>query len=496
MDWAEALEAVRRRRWRGQTLAGVTEDTARLRPAMVFVARIGLHHDGHTFLRQARASGAAFTVGARPVAHGLPDVLVPDPAAALAHLVAAWHGDPGENLRIVGITGTNGKTTVAHLTAAIFTAAGHPTGTIGTLGCRFSDRGLATTHTTPPPEVLYPLLAEWREADATHVVMEVSAQSLTQRRTAACRFSVAALTCLTREHGECFPDDNAYQAAKQALFTAVRGAAVLPADDPAFQAFAAAASHARLVTFGRGGDIDIGWIGGGLTGSVGEIHFPHSRPQRLELRLPGRHNLRNAACAAAIAWAAGVPAEVIVAALRGAVPAPGRANCQWLPDLRAWAVVDYAHNPGALVAVLRWLRESVRGCLYVVIGARGGRDTGKRPLMGAAIAALADGAIFTADRPGAEDPAEAVAQMLQAARGCGLRARFVRDRAEAIAAATRLLRAGDCLLVTGKGSEPWDADDSTSWPYATDRTDVAVLRDLGAQPIPLHPPGEMVCAGS
>ncbi len=490
MDWEEALEAVRRRRWDGRAITGVTEDTRRLVPGMVFVARRGTHVDGHDLLASARQEGAVLTVGGRSVAPGLPDVVVPDPGAALAHLVAGWHGDPGRRLTLVGLTGTNGKTTTAHWVAAILAAAGHAVGTIGTLGYRFAGHTETGEHTTPPPEVLYGLLARWLAAGATHVVMEVSAQALSQGRTAACPFAAAALTSFARDHGEFFPDQDAYRAAKARLFADLRGVAVLPhpgADATDHQAFAAAAAGAaRTVLYGTEGTVQ-GRPGppppaGGeaLTQSCLDLRLPgEARAQPVRLRLGGEHNAGNATCAAAVAWVLGVPPATLRAALASAPPPAGRAVCLHLAERGAWAVVDYGHNPAALAASLRWLRRAVPGRVYVVLGARGGRDQGKRPLMGAVVAALADGAIFTADRPAPEDAEAAAAPLLRAARDCGGEAVFVRDRARAIGRAVGLLGAGDCLLVSGKGTEPWEGDS----PERGALDDAALLRELGAAPL-------------
>ncbi len=486
MEWSQALAAVRLRRVAGRRITGVTEDTRRLAPGMVFVARQGLRMDGHELLAMAREQGAILTVGARRVGDDLPDVMVPDPAAALAHLVSAWYGDPGRHLTLIGITGTNGKTTAAHLTAAVLRAAGHSVGTIGTTGYAFNGQKAVGGHTTPPPEVLYRLLAQWRAAGATHVVMEVSAQALTQRRTAACTFAAAALTSFARDHGEFYPDQHAYREAKVLLFRDLRGVAVLPgppAGDADLQAFASAASEgaARTVFYGPEGTVRGRSLASpSLDRLRMELRLPeedHASP--VVLPLPGEHNVTNATCAAAIAWSLGVPGEIVRAGLEGASRPAGRALCMRMPDRDAWAVVDYAHNPAALAAVLRWLRGSVRGKVYVVLGARGERDRGKRPLMGAVVAALADSAVFTSDRPAGEAPDAAAAPMLQAAKDCGTRACFIGDRAAAIAHAVGLLRDGDCVLVTGKGTETWQGDS----PGRDGTDDPTVLQALGAIPL-------------
>jgi len=479
--WDQALAAVRARRYRGADVSGVTEDTHRLVPGMVFVARPGRHADGHVFLAEARERGALFTVGERAVSSGLPDVVVPDAAAALSHLVSGWWGDPGADLVMVGVTGTNGKTTVAQLVAEILRAAGCRPAQVGTLGFRFEDHVEPSYHTTPPPEVLYPLLRRWRDEGATHVVMEVSAQALSQKRVASLRFSAAALTGFSRDHGEYYERADDYRRAKEELFSQLTaGVAVLPRDDPHYAAFADAAAGCRTLTFGLGGDVQGEPAGpAGLTGGRIRLRLPATRERLLHFPLPGAHNLRNALCAAAVGLGLGAKPRAVFEGLSAAEPVPGRALVLRTPA-GITVVVDYAHNPAALKEILRTVRAGTTGRVYAVLGPRGERDRGKRPLMGAILSAFADGAVITADRPGSEPPGEAAAPMLQAARDCGLAAEFVADRGEAISLAASRLRCGDCLLVTGKGLEPWGADDSAMAPSS----DLEALRRFvpGLQP--------------
>ena len=473
LEWADALRAVRERQHAGVALAGVTEDSRRLRPGMVFVARRGEHVDGHAFLADARARGAALTIGERDA-----DVVVADPATALAALVSAWNGDPGARLNLVGITGTNGKSTVTHLVAAILRAGGARPGLVGTTGYAFGGPLSHGPHTTPPPEVLYPLLRRWVDAGADSAVLEVSAQGLAQGRTAALRFSAAALTSFSREHGEAFPNHAAYLAAKARLFREeTEGIAVLPHAEARHPDWADAVRGLRVLTFGRGGFVRAtAQAGPGFGPALVELRWPGYR-LRFPYHLPGAHNLRNASCAAALALGLGLPGEAIASGLQSVRGVPGRGVV--LAERRgSTVIVDYAHNPAALRAVLTMARAGATGRLHVVLGPRGERDPGKRPRMGAVIAALADSAVITADRPASEDPTRAARSMLAAARARGLDAVFVRDRAEAIALAASRLAPGDALVVTGKGVEPWGGDDSTSG-FHTDVEALGAVLDLG-----------------
>ncbi len=462
MRWERVLAAVRQRRLDGAVITGVTEDSRRVRPGMIFVARRGFHVDGHDLLAQAREAGATLTVGDRLLGPGLPDVVVPCSDHALADLVSAWHGDPGRHLVMAGVTGTNGKTTTTHLLASILRAAGFAVGSVGSVGYSFASERLPAEHTTPPPEVLYELLARWRAAGATHAAVEVSAQALSQGRVAACRFSVAALTGFSRDHGEYYADATAYLQAKLSLFRALpsHGVAVLPAADPHLAAFQAAAAGRRSVLYGPDGEVRVlDMHPAGAAGTSLRLRLGAQGARQLRLPLPGWHNVHNALCAAAAALVLGVQADAIAAGLEATPPVPGRGTL--LRDTAGRLVlIDYAHNPEALRAVLRLARELAPGRVHAVLGPRGQRDRGKRPLMGAVLAALADTATITCDRPAGEDPRQAAQSMVQAARDCGLHVRFLPDRAAALSAATAALEPGDCLVVTGKGMEPWLGDGS------------------------------------
>lgn len=488
VSWESLVRAVARRQWRGRALAGVTEDSRQVLPGMVFVARPGTCADGHDFVAAAAAAGAVLVVAEREVAARVPTCIVPSGARALALLAAAWHGEPARRLRLVGVTGTNGKTTVTHLVGAILEAAGTPALLLGTLGLWVAGRRLRppSRWTTPPAPVLQADLARALAAGARAGALEVSAQALEQRRVDGCTFEVVACTNVTREHGEHFLDQDSYHLAKQRLF------------DPREFPGARAVVHERLardplwrlvarrrpapLTFGwRGADVHVlEWAQRGLAGSDVELAVPLGGSMvrlRLRLPLPGAYNVENAACAAAIAAALGLDADAIRRGLEGVRHVPGR--LQHVRQRPFRVIVDYAHNPASLRAVLTTVRRATPGRLVLVLGARGGRDRGKRPLMGAVAAALCDRLVLTSDRPAGEDPEEAAAPLRRAALDCGAVADFVPDRFEALRAALDGVRAGDTVLVAGKGDEPWCGDGEPA-PGTTDVTALEAL--LGGGP--------------
>jgi UDP-N-acetylmuramoyl-L-alanyl-D-glutamate--2,6-diaminopimelate ligase len=502
-SWAAVVDAVERHAWDGGPLAGVTDDSRQVRPGAVFVARAGFRTDGHAFVAEAASRGAAFVVSEREVDSPLPVCRVPDGRRAISTLADAWYGHPSRHLRLVGITGTNGKTTAAWLTASVLRAAGLSTTVVGTAGLASGAR--PTAHlpwTTPPPVELHGLLASAVVHGQAAAVLEVSAQALSQGRVADCAFDAAALTNLSLEHGEYYADAAAYAEAKAELFRLLGGRnkparGILPADLPAADLFRRACRVPRI-EYGPGAAVDaISARPAGLSGTDLVLRLPGDghgggspATVALRLRLPGRHNVENALCAAALGCALSIAPEVVAQGLAALRQVPGRLRHVRRRPVRV--VVDYAHNPAGLRAVLGLLRSATPGRLVLVMGARGGRDTGKRPLMGAVAASFCDRILLTSDRPAGEDPAEAAEPMRAAAAAIGVPVELEVDRLRALERGLRDLRPGDCLVALGKGEEPWDADDAAG---GEGLDDMVALRRLlakrgaaakisGAQPAP------------
>jgi UDP-N-acetylmuramoyl-L-alanyl-D-glutamate--2,6-diaminopimelate ligase len=481
--WAEVLDAAARHTFRGRPLTHLTDDARAVRPGSIFVARRGFAADGHDFIPEAVARGAAVLVAERPVRAAPPVCRVPDGRRALSSLADAWWGHPSRRLRVIGVTGTNGKTTTTWLLASILAAAGLSPCIVGNLGFVLRGRRRARLPwTTPPPVELHGLLAEARALGSDAAVLEVSAQSLSQARVADLAFDAAAITNLSREHGEYYADAAAYREAKLSLFRLLgRGdkpaRAVLNGSLPDLARFREAAAVPTL-TYGPDGEVRAVEVRSrGLLGNDLALALPAAGGSeevlRLRLRLPGPFNVENALCAAALACALGVPAEAVAAGLGRLRHVPGRMQTVQRAPFRA--VADYAHNPAGLRAVLGALRRATPGRLALVMGARGRRERGKRQLMGAVAAAFCDRVILTSDRPAGEDPAEAAEPMRRAVADVGVAVSFERDRFRALQTALVGLRPGDCAVAVGKGDEPWGEDDSAE-PGPLD--DVAALRRL------------------
>jgi len=460
---------------RGQ-IGPVVDDHRRARPGRVFVAVRGRHVDARAFAVDAARAGCVAVVarGEPPAdwagaAPGCAWVRVGDDRRALSRLAAAQHGDPSHDLGVTAVTGTNGKTTVTYLMEAIWRAQGIVSGRIGTVEIRVADRTYPPAMTTPDPLSLHGWLRRMHRHGVREVAMEASSHALAQRRLDDVAVDVAVLTNVRRDHLDYHGTLRAYRDAKGRLFTRLLGRspgrgqafAVLPVADPAAPVFAAR-TPAQVWWYGVDGEEPVPGAHGPQVRAEGvEMRRWGSRLRlclpsgtaTLDLPLPGRFNVRNAAAAAAAAAARGTPLDAIVAGLSAASGAPGRAEV--LYDGEFAIVLDFAHNPDALQEVLAAARPLVGpgGRLLCLMGAEGDKDKGKRPLMGEVAGRLSDLLWVTSDSPRGEDPAQVVAQVAAGARGTRAAVVCDPDRQRSIAAAVRSLGPGDVLVVAGRGPE-------------------------------------------
>jgi UDP-N-acetylmuramoyl-L-alanyl-D-glutamate--2,6-diaminopimelate ligase len=448
----------------------VTGDSREVIPGALFCALPGASTDGHAFAAEAARRGAVAVIAERPVECAPARLLLaPSARRAMAHSAANYHGCPGDAMQLVGVTGTNGKTTVSYLVEACARAAGRPTGVVGTVTHRFPGVARAAAHTTPESTALQALLAEMRDAGTSLVVMEVSSHALAQERVAGLRFAAAGFTNLSRDHLDYHRDMEGYFAAKRRLFVehlAPDGVAVINARDPWGARLADQLGPGRAAwRFGtRAGD-DLRAEGARLSiaGIEATVQTPHG-PLFLDSPLVGEHNLENLLCAAGLALAAGLPPAAVQEGLSTSTGAPGRLE---RIDARGVATfVDYAHTDDALARALEALRVLEARRVVVVFGCGGDRDRGKRPLMGAVAGRGADLAIVTSDNPRTEDPMRIIAEiepgLSQAGRPRRTAAEAVAgeagyvvepDRRAAIELAVACARPGDAVLIAGKGHE-------------------------------------------
>ena len=435
-------------------ISGVTADSRKVEPGWLFAALPGATADGKSFVAAALARGAAAVISRENIP-GLaaPVVSVGDPRRAYALAAAAFWG--AQPKVCVAVTGTNGKTSVAGFCRQIFSAAGHASASMGTLGVRAGDEQLTPPGlTTPDAADVAAMLATLAARGVTHLALEASSHGIDQRRLDGVRFAASGFLNLTQDHLDYHGTMGIYRAAKLRLFEELipRGSpAVLNADSDAYPAFAAAAVSNGLTV------LSVGAMGEALT-LAGRALTPDGqrltikafgRAHAVVLPLAGAFQVCNALVAAGLCIAAGVPVETALGALERLEGAPGRLQAVGRGPRGGEAYVDYAHTPDGLATVLSALRPHTRARLIVVFGAGGDRDRGKRPQMGAIAADLADVAIVTDDNPRSEDPAAIRADIRAGATGL----LEVAGRAAAIAAGAALMNDGDILVVAGKGHE-------------------------------------------
>jgi UDP-N-acetylmuramoyl-L-alanyl-D-glutamate--2,6-diaminopimelate ligase len=445
----------------------VTHDSRDAGPGTMFVAVRGFISDGHDFVDAALSAGAAAVCVEDPGTAGAgPALVVGDARGALAPLSAAVHGNPSQALSLVGITGTNGKTTVAHLVEAIATAAGRTAARVGTVGARIAGEPVEVARTTPEATDFQRLLARMVAAGVEIAAVEVSSHALALGRVDSTRFAIGAFTNLSQDHLDFHSDMEGYFEAKALLFERCEHSVVW-IDDPAGERIAAR-SAAPVTSVGLAADADV-------TGTVVEESFAGtvidaadaSGGARLALPLPGEFNVPNALVAAGIARTLGIGWDEIAAGIAAVPTVPGRFEV--VPTAApATVVVDYAHTPGGIEAAIAAARRLAPGRIVAVVGAGGDRDRAKRALMGAA-AAAADEAIITSDNPRSEPPERIAAEVARGAAGRGSRVVVEVDRRRAIRRALTSAGPDDAVLVLGKGHEQGQEAAGTTIPF-DDRT--------------------------
>lgn len=439
-------------------VTGVSLSTARVRPGDLFAALSGARAHGASYAEQALAAGAVAVLtdeqGVALLPAGTPAFVVADPRGVLGRLAAHIHGNPARDLQMIGITGTQGKTTSARLLERALTSAGVPTGVVGTIGTSILGEVVPTSLTTPEAPDLQGLFALMRERHAQVCVMEVSSHALVLGRVDGVVFDVGVFLNLGRDHLDFHSDVDDYFAAKASLFTperSVRGLTNIDDEHGRLLLERASVPMQTMSTTGRDADwqaIDVELSAGGATFTV---LGPGVR-ERARLEVPGAFNVANALAGIAAAASVGIDAATVVEGLGSVGGVPGR--LERVDEGQDFTVVvDYAHKPEALTAVLETLRPVTKGRLIAVIGAGGDRDPGKRPIMGRIAAELADLVIVTDDNPRTEDPATIRGAVLAGCREGRAEVLDVGDRRLAIRTALERAHPGDVVLIAGKGHE-------------------------------------------
>ncbi len=436
-------------------IRGVSYDSRHTVPGDLFVAMTGFATDGHTFVGKAEEAGAACVLCQRPVETALPFVRVKDSRRALAVLSANWFGHPAEQMQIIAVTGTNGKTTTTYLLKDILEQeAGATVGLIGTNQNMIGAQVIPTERTTPESFEVQRLFRQMADGGCTHVVMEVSSHALYLERVYGVPFSVGIFTNLTQDHLDFHKTMEAYCDAKAILFRNC-AVGVCNRDDPWMERLTAQAT-CRLFTYGEHPEADL--RAENIELAADHIAFDavtDSRRARVRVGIPGGFMVYNTLGVLGAALALGIPLEKSADALGRSAHVKGRVEVVPTPGKDYTILIDYAHSPDALENVLTAVRGFAKGRVVAVFGCGGDRDRTKRPKMGAVAARLADFSVVTSDNPRTEDPAAIIAEILPGMAGAEDRYTVVENRVEAIGWAMDHARKDDVIVLCGKGHETY-----------------------------------------
>jgi UDP-N-acetylmuramoyl-L-alanyl-D-glutamate--2,6-diaminopimelate ligase len=462
-------------------VTGISYDSRRVEAGHVFVALRGQHADGAAFVEQAVARGAVAIVSEAPAPPGttVAWAMVEDARLALALMAAAFHHHPASEMQVIGITGTNGKTTTAYLIASIFEAAAVRCGILGTVAYRIGDETREATRTTPEAPEVQSLLREMVDRGCGACAMEVSSHALALRRVDGMKFAAGLFTNLTRDHLDFHPDMEAYFQAKRRLFEMLPGDApgLINVDDPRGASLVGVCG--RPVTYGinRPADISPGPLSFSLEGLQFDVRTPRGTIH-VRSSLVGRPNVYNILAAVSAATALGVSFDAIERGVHGLAGVPGRFQLVSNPKDEVTVVVDYAHTDDALRNLLETARPLARGRLITVFGCGGDRDRTKRPLMGAVAGRLSDLIVITSDNPRGEEPARIIEEIQRGItadnrRDSAQRLLAIVDRGTAIRKAIEVAAPGDLVLIAGKGHEKYQVIGDRVLPF----DDVQIARE-------------------
>lgn len=445
-------------------ITGVATCLDEVKEGGLFVCIKGTSFDGHTLIGEAFARGACLALGEKAYEGPFPYVRVKNSREALFFLLSNWYGAPEKSFRFtVGITGTNGKTSTAHLLSHILKKAGHRVGVIGTTGYAVGDIRYPLSMTTPSGHALFSCFEKMRSAGCDALVMEVSSHALSQKRVAGLRFTLGIFTNLTQDHLDYHGTMEAYRAEKEKLFSQCETGLVNRKD--AASGHFLKSAKCPVYTFGtRDADFYEREVHLAESGSTYRLSHPGGETDIL-LPLAGEFNVSNSVAAAAAALLLGISPDTVAAALTSAKAAPGR--LQRLKNTGDVSVyVDFAHTPDALERVLSALRPLCKGRLYTVFGCGGDRDRTKRPIMGEIACRHSDVVVLTSDNPRTEDPLSILSDIRAGCAGWESKLTVLPDRTEAIRCALERAEAGDTVLLAGKGHEEYIIDASGKHPYS------------------------------
>ena len=453
----------------------------------LFVCLCGGSVDSHEHATEAVENGAVAVITQKRLPVSVPQVLVKDARVALAILASVFYGEPSKRLKVIGITGTNGKTTTSHMLASILEEAGKKVGVIGTLGVRYARKNFRAELTTPDPIALQRTLADMLLCGVEYAVMEVSAHALFYQKTAGVRFSACIFTNFTQDHLDFFHTMSAYRQAKLGLFSPkICPLAIVNGDEETGREISRIRENTngtKTVLYGLNTPSDCFAIvtDESINGSECMLNI-NDKLCRISLKMTGRHNIYNALAAAACAVELGITAKSVEAGLSNIHGVCGRLEKTAL-FRGAEIFIDFAHTPDGLGKSLDALRKHCKGRLVCLFGCGGNRDKTKRPIMGETAARKADFTVLTSDNPRYEDPLDIISDIEKGYRRFSSRFVIVPDRKKAVDYALDYLKSGDILLVAGKGGEDYQEIMGIKYPFDDHDIIGKLLEQKGKNPL-------------
>ena len=433
-------------------ITGITCDSRQVKSGFAFICINGAKSDGHDYAEKALENGAAVIVAERDL--GISNqIVVPDTHAAYADMCAKWFGNPADSLKLLGVTGTNGKTSVTYMMKKILEKAGYKVGLIGTIQNMIGDEIIAAHNTTPNAYELNSLFALMKAKGCSYVIMEVSSHALDQSRVYRLDFEAAMFTNLTQDHLDYHITMENYLAAKKKLFSMCK-TAIVNSDDP-YSAELIKGLDCKVVTYSLGDSSTYSAKGVNYRPASVDYEFvSDSEIGHIKVNTGGRFTVYNSLCTAACAVEIGIPLSTVASALSELQGVKGRAEV--VPTGRDFTVIiDYAHTPDGLKNILSTFRECKKNRLIAVFGCGGDRDKTKRPIMGNIAAHFSDYAIVTSDNPRTENPSAIIKDILEGMKGAVIPVKVIENRIEAIKFAVSIAQKDDIIVLAGKGHETY-----------------------------------------
>lgn len=460
-------------------VTGLAFDNRRVKPGDLFFCLVGKDNDGHTFAADAVERGAAALVVERRLAVDCEQIEVADTRKALAESASAFFGHPSKRLKMIGITGTNGKTTTTYIVKSIIEAAGHVCGLIGTNAVEYGDNKLDATLTTPDPVDLHATLRDMADAGVEYVVMEVSAHALKLNKVDGIMYEVAALTNFSRDHLDYFGDMKSYGETKKSFFTTDHARAAVINSDDALGEEIAHETKLPVTTYGVDNPSDV--FGIDLEMSAYGLSYVMNMSDsvgRVKFSLTGRFNMYNTLCAAAIAHALGLPLNAVISGIRNVKKIDGRFNI--INTAKCSVIIDFAHTDDGIANILRAIREFAPARIITVFGCGGDRDKTKRAVMGKIVSQMSDYCFVTSDNPRFEPPMDIIKQIVAGIDEIGgTNYTQIEDRKKAIRAAMEMAEKDDIVLIAGKGAERYNDVMGRRRPYNDEQYVMEIAGEFG-----------------